>query len=451
MNNLACSTASYLVNSAWEVSLIGGAGWAVSRLLKKLGPRVEHVAWVVTLALAVLTPALPLWRWLLNAVSTSTGANGHLSIALIAGEGGRSNAGNAALLSPTLILALLVLYAMAVLYFAARLCSSLYLTTRLLKDAEPLVFSPEKDSVWKRCQRMLAIKNALTLSSDQIAGPVTIAFRRPVLLLPPNFSKECSDHDFLAAVAHECAHIQRRDFQKNLLYEVASLAIAFHPVTWMVKSKIAQTREMICDGIATERLIDPHTYTQSLLRLATMVSTGPQTAPSHAIGIFDANILEKRVMMMSAKKQHFSLFVKYGLIVPAVLVLLSVAAGAGAMAVAIAPQTMSQAGDQDKPYGQVYKLGKDKDISPPELISSVAPEYPEAARKGKDKFDGKCLVNIVVDSSGVPHDVHIVRSLRPDFDASAIKAVEQYRFKPAKRAGEPVAVSVNVEVNFQKW
>jgi TonB family protein len=443
MNNLACSTASYLVNSVWEVSLIGGAGWAVSRLLKKLGPRVEHVAWVVTLALAVLTPALPLWRWLLNAVSTSTGANGHLSIALIAGEGARSNAGNAALLSPTLILGLLVLYAIAVLYFAARLCSSLYLTTRLLKDAEPLVFSPEKDSVWKRCQRMLAIKNALTLSSDQIAGPVTIAFRRPVLLLPRDFSKECSDHDFLAAVAHECAHIQRRDFQKNLFYEVASLAIAFHPVTWMVKSKIAQTREMICDGIATERLIDPHTYTQSLLRLATMVSTGPQTAPSHAIGIFDANILEKRVMMMSAKKQQFSLFVKYGLIVPAVLVLLSVAGGAGAMAVAIVPQTPSQ------PYGQVYKVGKD--VSAPKLISSVEPKFPEAERKQKGKFEGTCLVGFIVDENGMPQDVHIVRSLRQDFDEKSIEAVQHYRFEPAKKAGVPVAATLKVEVRFARF
>ncbi len=150
----------------------------------------------------------------------------------------------------------------------------------------------------------------------------------------------------------------------------------------MVKAKIAQTREMICDGIATEKLIDSHAYTQSLLRLATMVSLSSRVSPTHAIGIFDANILEERIMTMQAKKRHFSLFVKYGLILPAALLLFSVAAGAGAMAVAIAPQTTPQAADQDKPYGQVYKIGKD--VSAPKLISHVEPEFPQSAKDAGD-------------------------------------------------------------------
>jgi TonB family protein len=69
----------------------------------------------------------------------------------------------------------------------------------------------------------------------------------------------------------------------------------------------------------------------------------------------------------------------------------------------------------------------------------------------KDKFEGKCLIGLVVDSSGVVHDVHVQRALRPDFDANAIKAVEQHRFKPATKSGEPLAVTVSVEVKFQKF
>jgi TonB family protein len=180
-----------------------------------------------------------------------------------------------------------------------------------------------------------------------------------------------------------------------------------------------------------------------------MVSLGSRVTASHAIGIFDANILEKRVMMINTKRQRHSVFVKYGLIVPAAVLLFSVAVGAGAMAVAVAPQTTPQSADQEKPYGQVYKIGKD--VSAPKLISSVEPVYPEAASKQKGKFDGSCVVGMIVDSSGVPRDVHITRSLAADFDASAIKAVQQYRFNPALRAGQPVAVSVNVEVNFKKY
>src|SRR6185437_5787070 len=107
----------------------------------------------------------------------------------------------------------------------------------------------------------------------------------------------------------------------NLFYEAASLLIAFHPVTWMLKSHIAQTREMVCDGMATERLIDSRSYTQALLRLATMVAMTSRVSTSHAIGIFDANILEKRIMMMNLKKPHLSSALKYGLVIPATLFL----------------------------------------------------------------------------------------------------------------------------------
>ena len=126
-----------------------------------------------------------------------------------------------------------------------------------------------------------------------------------------------------------------------------------------------------------------------------------------------------------------------------VLVLISAAIGAGRMAVAIAPQ------DSGKNIKLIYKIGKD--VSAPKLIFEVQPEFPQSERKHKEKFEGTCLLNLIVDESGTPQEVHITRSLSPDFDANAIKAVEQYRFSPAMREGKPVAVSLNIEVNFKRF
>jgi len=206
---------------------------------------------------------------------------------------------------------------------------------------------------------------------------------------------------------------------------------------------------MVCDGMATERLIDSRSYIRALLRLATVVAMTSRVSPSHAIGIFDANILEKRIMMLNLKKKHLSPVLKYGVITPAMLFLLSVAVGGAAMAVVIEPQSSLQTANQVQPYGQVYHVGKD--VSPPRLIFSTDPEFPKSARGVKDKFEGKCQIGLVVDSSGAVRDVHVEHSLGPDFDANAIKAVEQYRFKPAMKSGEPVAVALIVEVNFQKF
>ena len=448
MSNLASFVGSYAINSLWEVSLTGGAGWIVSRLFKKIGTEAQHKVWVATLALAVVAPLIPFCRFLALAYLPAI-VEGHAGIRLIAIQGDIPGAHRITTLPSTCVFVMFVLYLAALLYFAVRLCRSMYSTVTLVRDALPLLHKLESAELWKDCQQSFSVRNALLLSSRRISGPVTLGWSQPVLLVPEEFHAECAPHDLLAALAHECAHIERRDFQKNLVYEFLSLFIAFHPVTWLLKSQIAQTREMICDGMAVGRMLEPHTYTQSLLRLATKISCMSRVSASHAIGIFDANILEKRIMTIKTRKPQVSTAVKYSLIVSCALFLFAVVAMGGAMAMGIQPETQSQMADAAKPYGHVYHIGKD--VSAPILISSVEPEFPGSAREGKGKFQGISVISLVVDESGTPRDVKVVKSLTTDFDAKAVQAVQQYRFKPATRSGEPVAASLKVEVDFKKF
>jgi periplasmic protein TonB len=59
------------------------------------------------------------------------------------------------------------------------------------------------------------------------------------------------------------------------------------------------------------------------------------------------------------------------------------------------------------------------------------------------------VVSLIVGVDGKPHNVHVLQSAGMGLDEEALDAVEQYEFKPATRDGQPVAVYVNVEVNFQ--
>jgi protein TonB len=81
------------------------------------------------------------------------------------------------------------------------------------------------------------------------------------------------------------------------------------------------------------------------------------------------------------------------------------------------------------------------------VLYSVEPEFSEEARKAK--FAGNVLVNLWVDTNGLPSHIRVIRPVGMGLDEKAVEAVRQYRFKPAMENGKPVLVELNIEVNFQ--
>jgi periplasmic protein TonB len=95
--------------------------------------------------------------------------------------------------------------------------------------------------------------------------------------------------------------------------------------------------------------------------------------------------------------------------------------------------------------GGLRKIGGG--VSSPVVIYKVDPEFSEEARKAK--FMGVVLVNLIVDQHGLPQNVHVLRGVGMGLDGKAVDAVKLYKFRPAMEAGKPVAVELNVEVDFQ--
>jgi TonB family protein len=87
--------------------------------------------------------------------------------------------------------------------------------------------------------------------------------------------------------------------------------------------------------------------------------------------------------------------------------------------------------------------------SAPRVIYNPDPEYSEKARLAK--FQGVCVLFLVVDTDGIPQDIKVARPLGMGLDEKAIEAVKKWRFEPARKDGIPVAVKVNVEVAFRLY
>ena len=130
----------------------------------------------------------------------------------------------------------------------------------------------------------------------------------------------------------------------------------------------------------------------------------------------------------------------------AICALLGGAVTAAALSFDVMPQNNNVAPLHEK----VYKIGGD--VSAPVLTHSVDAEFPDARRKaGKKGLEGVTVVGLIVDPKGMPRDIQVKRSLAPDFDKAAIDAVRQYKFEPAMRKGQPVAVEITIEVNFRRY
>jgi TonB family protein len=89
----------------------------------------------------------------------------------------------------------------------------------------------------------------------------------------------------------------------------------------------------------------------------------------------------------------------------------------------------------------------DSSVQPPKVLKSENPRYTDAARKLG--FSGRILVSLVVDADGMPQDIHIQHPAGLGLDEQAVKAVNQYRFKPATKNGQPIKVELSIDVNFE--
>lgn len=97
--------------------------------------------------------------------------------------------------------------------------------------------------------------------------------------------------------------------------------------------------------------------------------------------------------------------------------------------------------------GGAYRVGGG--VSAPRALYSPDPEYSEEARKAK--YQGTVVLWVVVGPDGRPRDIRVQRTLGMGLDEKAIEAVRTWKFEPARKDGQPVAVQINVEVNFRLY
>jgi uncharacterized membrane protein YkoI len=131
-----------------------------------------------------------------------------------------------------------------------------------------------------------------------------------------------------SAIAHEFIHVARQDYLLNFIYELLFVPISFHPAAALLRRRVKQTRELCCDELVAERILNAEVYARSLVRLASSAPPLRRLSVTTTVGIADADILEARIMSLLRKPELNTRWKKLLLVAVSLLLLVPCVAAA---------------------------------------------------------------------------------------------------------------------------
>jgi TonB family protein len=428
---------SCFVNSLWQIPVLMGAGSLIARALRRLGPEAEHRVWVGVLLLSSLLPLIsvvPLTGFLARLGWIAAAADGHVTVLMGAGA-----APGGFLLPHRLLAGTALAFAAVCLWFAVRFVWRCARLGRIRKEASDLMLCDEAACAWERCSLEFGIEGVAVASSSRIFGPVTIGLRQKLVILPASLLSTVKAADLEAVIAHEFAHIRRHDFVKNLLYEFIALPVSYHPLLWAIRAQVMESREMVCDRMAAATGSRKE-YAHSLLRLAGLLLQGVPVTTPHAIGIFDANSFERRIMRLTERTKPIHGLRRIAMVTACSVLGLAIAGSALALSVHVNGQ---DSGSQPSEHPKAISVSPK--VMQGQRLNGPMPVYPPDAKKAK--VQGKVVLDAVIGKDGTVEKLTVVSG--PDaLQKSAMDAVRDWTYKPFLLNGEPVDVKTTITVTY---
>jgi len=184
---------------------------------------------------------------------------------------------------PVWPIALVTVYAAGLLLLLLRMATGWHAARRILRSAEPAL-------------RAATVRERLPLvyQSPLVASPLTIGILSPRIVLPRAWST-WPDAKLRAVLAHEAAHVRRRDTVVSFAAHLNRCLFWFHPLAWWLERQLAITAEHACDEAAVRATGQGPEYAQVLVDFAeTALRSGGRLSLQGA-GIDNAGPLEGRI------------------------------------------------------------------------------------------------------------------------------------------------------------
>lgn len=147
---------------------------------------------------------------------------------------------------------------------------------------------------WRRARRMVGAGRYVAaldvVESAEIGAPMTVGVFALRILLPVAF-RQWPRATLQAVLAHERAHVSRRDTAVAVLARLNTCLFWFHPLAWRLERVLAETAELACDRMAVESTNDRKGYGEALVAMARVATR----RAAMGVAMDGAGFLEQRL------------------------------------------------------------------------------------------------------------------------------------------------------------
>ena len=272
-------------------------------------------------------------------------------------------------------------------------------------------------------------------------APFTVGAWRPRVAIPEGLDGP----ELRLVLAHELAHVRRRDYAWTLAERAVAALCAIHPLVHVLVAGAGTDRECAADTDVLARYPDERQRYASLLLLF-----ADRPAPRLAIGAALPPLKHRLLAMRTVSPLPDARRARTrGRVLATALVALLTTASLLA-ATPLPPTWASSSTDgavQDTV--DVYEIVDEL----PRLIGGMqaladAVNYPRIQKEAG--IEGRAVVQFVVTPAGSVRDAAVIRTSGDDaLDAAALAAVAGARFEPGMQNGQAVAVRFAVPITFR--
>jgi TonB family protein len=329
---------------------------------------------------------------------------------------------------------------------------------RFVGNAEPLSDS-RCTALCRTAARHLGLSRVpVLLVSRYAVMPMTWGRRRPCIMLPAS-ALDWSTERVRAVLTHELAHVARADWLTHLIAQLICAAYWFHPLFWSAERALGREAELAADDAALGAGIEPGQYAADMLAIVRASVANDVSRPAMAMA--RTKPLERRIAALlqpaanrarvSRRTAATTAAIGVAVVVPLATLTASGALDVDVRTVAVpsaihpftsagpAPAPPIVRGRQGAPPRGLVMLPEIEEYTTPPL-------YSDEARRGG--VEGFVTLAFHVDESGRVSEARVVRGLGSGLDQNALVALRQWRFRPGRHDGAPVAMDAEVDVEF---